>query len=814
MKTSFAPRRASHLYVILVIILTILFNISLLSAQSVTYSGQVLDQEKTPLPYVNVLLRSQSDSSLIKGELTDDNGYYSFAINDQDLYFIEAMLIGYSTATLKSLEPAGTQPRQLPDLILTTGVELDAVTVAAEKPLIELSAEKMIINVNSSSLSTGNSALEILAKSPGVAIDQNNNVSLKGRDGVLITINGKNQYLSTEDVARMLENMPASGIERIEIITNPSAKYDAEGNSGIINIVLSRNENLGINGQLSTSARQGIRFSHNQNANLNYRSSKLSFLGAAEYYDWNNYHSLNLIRNIPSENGVTNFDQLAIMEHGGNGFNLRFALDYEITPTTTIGLMTRFNNGGKIQDNDNVTNIIGSTEIPFNRLEVQGDGDEQYRNSTYNFNLEHRFNDQAKINFDLDYNTHRNATVFNYENNYFTTSNERLNDPFYLRNFQDIDVDIIAIKSDFTWAASDKINFETGLKLSQVNTINSTVFEFLDQQTWTNQPERTNTFDYEESVAAAYLNTNVQVGKIGLQAGLRIERTNSIGFSATLDQTVDRSYINLFPSLSISQPINDNHQLSYSYSYRLNRPNYNNLNPFEFFLDDFTRGAGNPFLNPQYSHSLGTNYAWKNKLYVSLNYSRTNDQINQVIEQRNEENITISTSDNLDNFTNLSLSVSIPKVWSEALTSRLNYVAFYNEFTSPVQAGFLNNSLLAHRFYLSNNLTLPNDWSLEISGNYNSTAVYGFFFSSPRGSLDLGVSKKFGKRCQLKINLSDVLRTQNGRHYVKTGDVDLIDNSIFDSRRLGINFSWNFGNSKVKSVRKRETAGESERGRI
>lgn len=796
-----------------ILVFCLLFTQGFLFAQSGSISGRLLADDEA-LAFGNVLLLEVSDSTLIKGDLSDENGEYFFNIEAAGTYIIKAEMVGFDAQFSDNIEFVSGEIK-IPDLSLSEGLTLSEITVSAQKPLIELRADKMIVNVANSSINSGQTALEILAKSPGIAIDNQNNISLKGNQGVLVTIDGKNQYLSNEDITRMLATMPASGINSIEIISNPSAKNDAEGNAGIINIVLQKNENYGMNGQLSTTFRKGIKASHFHNLSVNHRRKKFSIQASGEYYNWGAYRNLLLYRDIPTEEGSTIFDSDSEMHEGGDGFNFRIGADYYLTENTTVGIMAKINNGDEQKDNDNITLISGVNKPDFSQLIVDANADELYKNSTYNFNFEHKFPAQKmQISFDTDYNIHRKTVDWNYQNQYVDENEEFINPDYFLRNDQAINIDIFAAKTDFSWNISENVQLETGLKHSHVSTVNSTNFEYLENDNWINQVNRSNTFDYTESVSAAYLNTNIKIKKVSIQAGLRAEHTFSEGISKTLNQEVTRTYSNLFPSMSLSHPIAEGQSISYSYSRRLNRPNYKKLNPFVFYLDEFTSGVGNPFLNPQYTNAFSVNYAMDNKLYLSASYNRTQDLITQVIEQNNEENTTISTTDNVDVFNNINLTATIPKVWTDWWTTRLNLTGFYTEFYAPVQAGILDNNTLAYQVYLSNEFNLSNDWSIELSGNYNSRSTWGFFTAEARGNVDAGISKKLGKSGRVKVGITDIFWTQNTKAFVAVGDVDLVDRSKFDTRRVSVSANWNFGNKKVKGTRNRQTASEDERGRL
>lgn len=801
----------------LIYLLGFIISSSIAFAQNGVIKGQIIDEDGQALEYANVLLLNAADSSLYKGGLSEAEGRYAFERVAKGSYIVSASMVGFGEAMSEVVASDGSGEIEIPVMQMTNGIEIDQVTVTAKKPFIELKADKMIVNVANSSVSAGNSALEVLEKSPGVIIDNNNNISLRGKQGVLVTINGKNQYMSGEEITRMLQNMPASNIQNIEIVTNPSAKYDAEGNSGIINIVLKKNENLGTNGSVSSSMRQGWKTSHNHNLNLNYRSEKVNVYGSGEYYNWGWKQNLELTRDIPFGDGNTIFDQIAKMEEDGAGYNLKIGMDWMVTPKTTFSLLGKANNGDEMDTNDNTTNISGDNMPGFDLLTVVTAGEEDYSNYTYNANISHKFNDNGlTLTLDADWSTYENDVFIDYDNFFKNNDGQEVASPFFLRNDQHTSIDIFASKLDLTIPVGDKLNLEVGGKVSMVETVNRTLFEYQDENDqWINQTERSNDFMYNEDVWAAYINGSGSVGTFMVQAGLRMEHTESEGESLTLNEVVPRSYTNLFPSLSVSKSFNEKHNLSFTYSRRLERPNYKDLNPFEDYLDQYTFQKGNPFLNPQYSNSFGLNYAMGRQLFVALNYSKTSDAITEVIEQFSEQNQTFQTKQNLDDNNTFSLTLSAPRVWTEWWTSRLNYTTFYNEFKSAIPSGVLDNSSLTHMFNLNNEIQLPGNWNMEISGRYQSALTFGLFELDPQGSLDFGFSRRLlDNKANIKIGISDVFRTRNSDVNIMQDDINLLVRQRNDTRRVSVNFSYRFGNQKVKAARKRSTAAEEESGRI
>ena len=785
-------------------------------AQSPNVSGKIIDETSKIVEFANVLLLNSIDSSLVKGQLTDLTGSFSFTNVNPGNYLINASFVG-SGKLYSNQFIVNTQNVELNSLQLTNGINIEEIAIISKKPFIEIKADKLIVNVANSSISSGNSALEVLAKSPGIVLDNNQNISLRGKEGVMVMINGKQQYMSGEELARFLDNMPSSNIQKIEIINNPSAKYEAEGNSGIINIVLKKNENLGINSSLSSTLRQGRATSHFQNANINYRSEKINIYGSFEYYDWGKKKDLYLMRNIPFEGENTYFDQKALIESGGKGTNVSVGLDYTISPKSSISFLIKDNRDVELETSGNTTLIQGANMPEFEKLIVNTDGDANYLNQTFNSNFTHKFNEAGyEISVDADYNTYKNDRMYNYKNSFLNKTDEPVLDPFNLRNNQIVDINIFATKVDLSLPIHKKIKLDVGSKYSQVNTMNETIFEFQNEEDlWENQDNRTNDFMYSEKVLAGYINSVGNIGTFNIQAGLRVEKTFSTGESITLNQIVDRSYLDFFPSLSVSKTFNKKHNVSISYSRRLERPNYKDLNPFESFLDQYTFSKGNPFLNPQYSNTFGLNYAFGNAFFVALDYTKTNDIIFEVIEQLNDENTTFQTKQNLDDSESLSLTLSKPVVWNEWFVSRMNYTAYYSSFSSEIPSGNFVNSNLAHFVNIGNEISLPMNWNMEIGINYQSAVVWGLFDVAARGGVDLGFAKKLlNNRASLKISVDDLFNTRNSRVSIMQNDINLIVDQFNDNRRVKATFTYNFGNNKMKAAKKRQTASSAEGDRI
>jgi len=784
-------------------------------AQSGTIKGKVTDATQKPVEFSTILLLSSTDSSLVKGTIAEIDGAYLFENVSPGSYLIKASLVGFQDVHSSVFASANDQVSDI-DLTMSEGVQLSEVTIKAKKPFIEMKADKIVVNIEDSGINSGNSALEVLEKSPGVTVDKDNNISLRGKQGVLVTINGKNQYMSGDEISQLLETMPAENINSIEIIANPSAKYDAQGNSGIINIRLKKNENIGLNGSVNAGVRQGVNFTNNQGINFNYRSEKVNLYGSGSRYDWSSFQDLEIARIIPFQNGLTTFDLTSHMNQSGISANYKLGVDVSLGEMTTVGALAKYNGGTRDNTISSLTMIDGDNAPSYNVLNVESvDGSDRDQWS-YNLNLRHLFDKKGtELSVDLDYSTYDRLALSNYDNFYHDRNGENTEDPYYLRNDQNTIIDIMAGKADFSKTLAGGYSLEAGAKISMVETTNDTRFEDLRNEVWTLQPNRTNSFIYQEDVMAAYVNLAKAFGKLNVQAGLRMEHTESEGNSITLDNIIKRSYTDFFPSVSISHMLGQQHSLSYTYSRRLERPNYQSLNPFINYLDQYTFEKGNPFLNPQYTNSFGINYGLGRALFVSANYSETTDEMSEVIEQVSSENATFQTYQNLDNSRSASLTISSPKVWSEQWTTRSSLTAFYNEFTSAIPSGVLDNHSTAVNLYVSNQISLPKEIGLEISGNYTSPLKYGLFEIDTQVGLDIAFTKSvMNGDGNIKIGLDDVFRSRNNTVVIKQDDIDTVVDQMRDTRRVKVNFTYRFGNKKVKSARKRRTATEDETSRI
>lgn len=801
-------------------LLVVLFGANALAqtTEKASISGKIMDQENKPLEFANVLLLNPADSSLIKGTITESDGTYLFEMVNPSSYLISATMVGMQDAFYGPFEVSSqNNPLELSEMQLRTGVDLQQVTVKAQKPFIELQNDKLIVNVEGSAVAAGNSALELLEKAPGIIVDRNNeNLSLKGKQGVLIMLDGKQSYLSMQEVIRLLESMPANNIEKIEIIHNPSAKYDAAGNAGIINIRLKKDKNLGLNGTLTLGSGYGRYPKANSGIQLNYRQKQFNVFGNYSYYYGKRFNDMEIYREIPFEGALSIFDQSNDRVNFVNSHNFKTGLDWFAGKKTTLGVLFSGNAGSWEENSDIATLISGVNPTPYSRIAAETDTRDEWNNFTYNFNVRHELNDKgAEITFDADYSTFTNPSTQNSDNRFFNTADEEVTIPNLLRGNSNSDVTIKALKLDYVQPLAGDVKLEAGLKSSFVETDNNIRFLTNEDDEFVVDSNLTNQFLYEETIHAGYLNASKQFKGFSVQAGLRAEYTLSDGMSVTLAERVKRDYLNFFPSLSVSHTIAEKHSLSYSYSRRIDRPSYEDLNPFTFFLDQFTFGRGNPFLTPQYTNSFSVNYGFQQKFMVNLSYSKTNDAISEVLEQDDEARTTFQTQANLAEFENLSMNLSAPLKITDWWSARVNFTVFMNHFRSPYLDGEIDNQQFSYNAYVSQNFNLPKGFRAELSGFYNSAGVFGMFETRPQYAIDAGLFKPlWDGKGNLKLNVSDIFFTNQFNVRIRQDNINARVKGQFESRRVNLTFTYKFGNNEVKPSRRRSTATEEEQSRV
>ena len=786
-----------------------------------TASGVVKDDAGKPVAGATVSLLRAKDSSIVKFAVSAENGEYKFPNIASGNYRISAAYTGLET-TYSSQFTAGTADTRLPELQMTRiTASLGNVTVTSRKPLVEVKADKMVVNVESTVNAIGSDALELLRKSPGVTVDKDDNLGLAGKTGVQVYIDGRPSPLAGQDLANYLKTLQSSQIESIELITNPSARYEAAGNGGIINIKLKKNKTLGTNGTVNAGWSIGTFAKYNAGLSLNYRDAKMNIYGNYSYNTGLNEQNISLRRSLAD----SLFDQKNLLIVDMKTHNLKAGIDYTLNKKSILGVMV---NGSFTDPTFNSRSATPISYIPtgtVNRILIAENHSTGVRNNL-NENLNYTFTNTNGNTFALNAdhgNYHLNGNQLQ-PNYYFDPVNNNLLSSVIYRILSPSDVEINSLKADWDKnLKKGKLSF--GGKTAFVNTDNDfqryNVYSSSDQL----DRDRSNRFRYKENINAAYLSYARPFKTVMVQVGLRMENTNINGRSTgqknisgtyvNYDSSFDRHYTDLFPSASISFIKNPMSQWTLSYSRRIDRPAYQDLNPFENKLDEYTSQKGNINLRPQYTNSFSLTNVFQGKLVSTLTYSHVKDLFTMLFDTANKSQAFISKQ-NLATQDIFSLGISYPfQKGNYSLFSSLN--SNYSMYKADYGKGRqVNLNAFGLNAVLQNSLRFGKAWVAELTAFYNAPTVYmGSFEGKSIYSISTGLSKQVLKgKGSVKVSVSDIFNTLKFRGGINFSGqhTDLVQQG--ETRQFRINFSYRFGNNGVKAARQRNTGTEDENKRV
>ncbi|HVW95743.1 MAG TPA: outer membrane beta-barrel family protein [Mucilaginibacter sp.] len=786
------------------------------SAAFSTVNGTLHDDKGKPMDYATVSLLKAADSSVVKGTLSNENGVYVFDHIVNGTYLIKATVVGYEKAVSEPLTVTGEGKITAPQItMLQANHTLNTVTITSTKPLIERKVDRTVMNVENSVLAAGNSALEILERAPGVSVDKDDNISLKGKQGVTVMINDKLTYLSSSQLATLLRSTDGTTIQSIEIISNPSAKYDAAGNSGIINIKLKKNRQSGTNGSVTVGVGKGKYGRDNSTLQLNHKVGGLNLFGSFSHDDNKRFQDIGLKRIVTSPDGSTTyFNQYTGMPQTRHNNSYRLGADYSTSSKNTLGFVMNGYFNSENDENDNHTNIGSSFTQVDSSLRTVTSIHQKFRDFSLNLNDTYKIDTLGQqISADIDYSKYRNNSTAQYVTDFFLADGSQQHPQAFLGNLTPSVIDIRTAKVDYSNPISKTLKMEAGFKLSDVKTDN----DLQEKNAAADNYASVNHFIYDEKIDAAYLNFNKDYKGTSVQVGVRAEytRSNATGDSSNVVQQINRHYLNLFPSVFLNHTFNDKNELSFSYSRRIDRPQYDNLNPFVYHLDPYTYEKGNPYLKPQYTNNFELNYTYNKNTTLTLGYNHTTDVMTEVPSADPVTKVAFVTQQNLQEQTgyniNLYSSYTITKWWS----GDLNATGFYLAFKSMgLEGGNLDKGQAAFQVRATETFTPFKGYRFELTPNYQSALTYGLFSVKPQYSVDAGVSHSFAnKRANLKFSMSDIFNTRRNDVSTNYQNVNLDVRQKRDSQVARLTFTYSFGNSKIKT-RQHRSGADDERGRV
>ncbi len=768
-----------------------------------------------------ISLLNAKDSSLVKATYSEKNGVFLFEGVKPGKYLVMASSIGHNKSWSKPIAIAATTEINVGTLqLVAADKSLKGVTVVARKSLIEHRADKTIVNVEANVNNAGSTALEVLEKSPGISIDKDGNIGLKGKQGVKILIDGKQSYLSGADLANLLKNMPASQLDQIEIMTNPPAKYDAAGNAGVINIRLKKTKVAGFNGSITSSYSQGQHYRANQSVNFNYRKQQVNIFGNISYRNERSFQDLVIQRKFRDKNTrelLSIFDQEANIRTRRQGIDARLGVDYNFSKRTTVGLLVSgFSNPDKFR-NKNSTWLRDNNGVANAQTFSTTNMDINWRNFSGNLNLRHVLDSAGQeITADIDYVNYRSSNQQALSNYFFDAVGSKIAPSDTLLGQLPADITIYSAKTDYTRPLGHHAKLEAGLKWSSVKTDNNVQYDSLRNNIRVADNNRSNHFVYEEQIQAAYVSFSKPIDqKWDFQVGLRLENTVSKGRQLTTGEAFNRNYTQLFPTAYLGYKMNAANNFSLNYGRRIERPDYADLNPFYFFLDRYTYETGNPLLRPQFAHNAELSHSYKNILTTTINYYKATDLIESTFEQNEVKQETYVKKNNIASQEQLGLAINLALPVQKWLSINL-----YSNLNHNRYKGVLNNTQvdLRNTFLMSNltaQMNFGKGWKASVDGFYRTKSVEGILVISGMGAMNAGVSKSvLQNKGTLKLSVRDIFWSQRFTGTAQYAYIDTRFRQERDSRLLTLSFTYRFGKGKPASARRQIGGANDEKGRV
>ncbi len=784
------------------LILSLIFS-SNLSAQTnagVLIKGRILNESGDPLAYASVFLRKTGDTLPSKVTQTNNKGAFEiFTSNKRGDFVITVKMIGYKPAVSSPFIITGSSTINIPDISMQLLQQsLKDVKVAGTKPLIEQSGQKLIVNVENSVLAAGGNALDVLGRSPGVDADKDGNITLNGKPGVTVMINDKPTYLSPAQLATLLRSTTANSIQSIEILTNPSAKYEAAGTGGIINIKLKKNVQEGTHVTVIAGAGYGHSLKNNESITITQKVKKFNWLGSFNHFDDKFRDDLDIFRTLVDNTGTTtHLSQYSVTNDAIHTNSYRLEGSYDLSKKNTLGMQVSgyFNTE---EQPATITTYIGSSgDIKADSFQnTYSTVNLSYKNFSANVNDVFHFDSAGQsLALDMDYRTYSNNSAGQFNTYFFQPNGSMAEGPYFLRDQTPSTINIFAVKADYIKPLSKTLTLEAGAKHSDVSTDNILNDQVLENGVYVNDSLLSNHFIHKEKIDAAYTNFSWTFPHGSLQAGVRSEYTTTFSNLVGHNNEVSGHYLDFFPSVSYSHISKNKNQLGFSYSRRIDRPSYADLNPFIFYLDQYAYQKGNPFLKPQYSNNFEAHYSLK-RIFFTAAYTYINNFISTIVLTDFSTKASFQTNLNLTNQSSMRFAIIAPytatKWWRGNVS--VNGIYFHYRADSLLGANFTTGKF-SYLLRTTQTFSVSSANKIEFFGSYTSPIAANIFVLRPVYYFDCGYSHSFTKG-SIKLSLNDIFNT---RQNMASSTYQSIYNytSKHESRIIRLTFTYNLGNTKI-----------------
>ncbi len=812
-----------HMKQCILILISVLGSGQLLFAQ---LSGTVVDVEGNPIPFANVMVYSHPESNLQTGVITNEDGFFTIDYTNPGTYILRVDLLSFRTWDSERFTISSTNGKK--DFQTVTLQEevttLEGVEIRGQRKLIQRTQEGSIINVQASVMTQGSTALQLLERSPGVILDQNNNIfSLNGKSGVLIMINGKAQRIPMADLISMLNGMSADNIERIELLTNPSARYDVDGNAGIINIVMSKNQTLGIRGNLNISAGYGEGLKQTTGLSLNYGGSRSTIFGSYTFsYDdtFSGFRGVG-VSEIPVLGGNTNIDFTSRTQQINRNHNVNLGYEYRFSEESVFGTNLLFNQSSPLVMTQNV-GLYDFVSDPFLEAQIHLNGDGNLKNLTTSAYFE-KTGEQNSFTITGDFINYNSQTPNEVRSTYFNENGDSFQPESEIynngnRGFNETDINVGVLKFDYKHIIDENSSIETGVKGSLSKTTNNARIEILQGDSFISDDRFISNIQNEEKIGATYVLTDYSFNeKLKAQLGLRYEYWDQ----AFDDSSLDRSFGKLFPSFFLTHSFSDTTALNFAYNKRITRPNYSDLASYLVYNGPTSVFSGNPQLLPAITDNISLTY---NNRSFSISLLASNEQ-NPIarfqITRNSQSNVAVIAPVNLEYQRNIDVQTNIPIRIAHWWNINFNGTLGIREFQLLHTDERLKHDYVHFNFNGSQNMRLPANFSLELSGWYTSRHFNGSTRNEGFGILNAGLKKEFKNGSSLQFAVTDIFESLdiNFKYGSLTREAfgDVFDGTFSPesgfSRIFRISYAYPFGNKKIKETNSRSGA-DAEKSRL
>lgn len=786
----------------------------LVSAQNGMLSGRIMDQQQNPIPFATVSVINVPDSTVVTGVVADMDGYFSIKPKFTGTFLLKISSIGFTPVHTEAfnVENSNFQKDFGAITLKEATTMLNEVVLKTWRPTVKVENGKMVMRVEGTALAAGNTAYEMLSRAPGVSTNHNGGFLINGKKGVSVMIDGRLSYLSPKELQSMLQNMPAENIEEIEVIHNPSAKYDAEGTAGILNIKTKKNTMNGFAASVYGGYTYNNLSLYNLGANMSFKKGKWNSYANIDFAKRGYVRTQDSYREFAGNEDVY-FSQLGEETSKRYIGNVQLGTDYAINEMHSIGFMANLT----YKERENqwnteslLTNTSAGTATSIDAENFLEDGSS---NGRFNLHYEGKLDTLGTtISADLDYVRLQSEADSRFVNSYFfEPQNESLLEE--LTNNSISDYDIYSAKVDFTFPLSTASGLETGVKASKVISNSKLEFFIKENDDFVFDEDRSDHFRYEEEIYAAYVSYYNKFNETwNLKAGLRAEKTKGLGQSFSTDLRTPVEYLEFFPNLMLEQQVSENYKVNYSYSRRVSRPNYSTLNPFIFYLDPYSYVVGNPFLKPQFTTSVGVTQTLYKKYSLLLSYNFSEDYMAEVPHFDEASRETIFTTRNLKSYKSYTATLVAPLEIASFWNTNNNFILTRDEYKVAMEDQILENENYYFMAQSNHQISLPMDITAEIGATYRGPITYGVYDTGAQFWVDGGLKKSFmDEKLDVSLRFTDIFRGMEqdvtadflGNYYSL--------NQYFSQQSVSINLRYNLSNGISSKKTRQETLEEMDR---